>query len=50
MLSWYYEYMRKEIPKVPREKRKGTYLYTASRLEAKVRKAGLKTAKKAPKK
>jgi len=29
--------MKKEIPKVPREKRKGTYLFTASRLGEKAR-------------
>ena len=38
--------MKKEIPKVPREKRKGTYLFTASRLGEQARKHAHKLKKK----
>ena len=38
--------MKKETPKVPREKRKGTYLYIASRLGERARKYAHKLKKK----
>lgn len=37
--------MKKEIPKVPKEKRKGTYLFEATRLEKKVVKENKKNKK-----
>lgn len=42
--------MKKETPKIPREKRKGTYLFTASRLGERARKHAHKLEKKKAKK